>query len=237
VNRLSGLGRWKDTRSVGCCDGLTDHPLTISQVSELSAKNGFLGNGRVPARQLLTVGHSSHPLEHFLGLLGEQHIEVLLDVRSSPYSRFAPQFNREALKATLADAAIKYGFLGRELGGRPEADEYYDEDGHVLYGRVAQSQLFMSGIERLERGLGDYRLAIMCSEEDPTHCHRRLLVTRVLHDRGVEVVHLRGDGRLQSDGELEATAQGDIFNGFEEKAWRSTRSVSQRRAPISSSAS
>ncbi len=195
------------------------------------------GSGGLSAGRLLTVGHSNHSFEHFVALLNEHRVQVLLDVRSSPYSRFAPQFNREALKATLASTSIKYGFLGGELGGRPEGDGYYDEEGHVLYGRVARSPFFIAGIERLVRGLGDFRIAIMCSEEDPTHCHRRLLVTRVLIDRGVDVVHIRGDGRLQPDGELAAVAQGDIFNGFEEKAWRSTRSVSQRRAPISSSAS
>jgi uncharacterized protein (DUF488 family) len=188
-------------------------------------------------RRLLTVGHSSHPLEHFLALLREHEVEALVDVRSSPYSRFAPQYNREALKASLEREGVKYGFLGRELGGRPEGEGFYDDEGHVLYGRVAASSLFAAGLERLERGLDRCRVAIMCSEEDPTHCHRRLLVTRVLLDRRVDVVHVRGDGRLQRDGELGGLGQGDIFNGFEEKAWRSTRSVSPRRAPISSSAS
>jgi uncharacterized protein (DUF488 family) len=194
-------------------------------------------NGHGPHGGLLTIGHSNHPLERFLALLRGEGVEVVADVRTAPYSRFAVQHNREALKAALERARIKYAFLGRELGGRPEGDEYYDEEGHVLYGRVAASSLFAAGIERLERGLKDYRVAIMCSEEDPTHCHRRLLVTRVLLDRGVDVVHVRGDGRRQRDGELAALSQGDIFNGFEEKAWRSTRSVSLRKAPISSSAS
>jgi uncharacterized protein (DUF488 family) len=78
---------------------------------------------------------------------------------------------------------------------------------------------------------------LMCSEEDPTHCHRRLLVTRVLNERGVDVVHIRGDGRLQPERDLGGGEQGDIFNGFEEKAWRSTRSVSHKSRPVSSSTS
>jgi uncharacterized protein (DUF488 family) len=189
------------------------------------------------ALSLLTVGHSNHPLERFLELLEEQYIEVLVDVRSNPYSRFASQFNRDPLAEAVKRAGIKYVFLGRELGGRPDGDEFYDDDGHVLYGRVSQSPLFLSGIERLKRGLRQHRVAITCSEEDPTDCHRRLLVTRVLLDEGVVVRHVRGDGRVQGDAELGGFGQGDLFNGFEEAAWRSTRSVSPRSAPISSSAS
>jgi uncharacterized protein (DUF488 family) len=186
-------------------------------------------------RTIFSVGHSNKTINDFVDLLRRPAIDVVIDVRSHPYSRFAPHFNRELLKETLARTGIRYGFLGRELGGRPDGDEFYDEEGHVLYGRVAQTPLFLAGIERLEHGLGQLRLAMMCSEEDPTDCHRRLLVTRVLNDRGISVVHLRGDGTLQPDSALGGLAQGDIFNGFEEKAWRSTRSASHRSRPVSSS--
>lgn len=186
---------------------------------------------------LLTVGHSNHTLDRFLELIAGAGIEVLVDVRSHPYSRFAPQFNREALAAAVRAADRKYLFLGQELGGRPTGDDYYDEEGHVLYGRVARSTFFSEGLERLEKGLRSHRVAVMCSEEDPTDCHRRLLVTRVLLDRGVAVSHLRGDGRLQSEADFGGFGQGDLFNGFEEAAWRSTRSVSPARALLSSSSS
>jgi Protein of unknown function, DUF488 len=188
-------------------------------------------------RTLISVGHSNKSIEQFLQLLGKQGIEVVADVRSHPYSRFAPHFNREPLTEALARTGLRYVFLGRELGGRPEGDQFYDDDGHVLYGRVAQTPLFLAGIERLERGLERFRLAMMCSEEDPTDCHRRLLVARVLNDRGINVAHLRGDGTVQPETALGGLAQGDIFNGFEEKAWRSTRSASHRSRPVSSSIS
>jgi uncharacterized protein (DUF488 family) len=186
---------------------------------------------------VLTIGHSNHSAEQFLGLVQSQTIEVVADVRSHPYSRFAPHFSQEALKAALQQIGVKYVFLGAELGGRPDGEAYYDDDGHVLYGRVARAPFFIDGIERLERGLTRVRVAIMCSEEDPTNCHRRLLIARVLRDRDIEVLHLRGNGRLQRDAELGAATQGDLFSGFEEGAWRSTRSVLRGSAPIASSAS
>jgi uncharacterized protein (DUF488 family) len=166
----------------------------------------------------------------------ECKIEVVVDVRSSPYSRFAPHFNTDPLGTSLRAAGLKYVFLGRELGGRPDGT-FYDHEGHVLYGRVARSPLFNEGLERLQRGLRAHRVAVMCAEEDPTDCHRRLLVARVLLDRGVVVRHVRGDGRVQDEAELGGFPQGELFNGFEESAWRSTRSVSRGRALLSSSGS
>lgn len=186
---------------------------------------------------LWTVGHSNHPLGRFIDLLRDGEIEVIVDVRSSPYSRFASHFNRDALAGSLRAAGLEYLFLGRELGGRPEGDQYYDDEGHVLYGRVARSSFFNQGLERLERGLRAHRVAVMCAEEDPTDCHRRLLIARVLLDRGVGVRHIRGNGRVQDEAEFGGFGQGDLFNGFEEAAWRSTRSVSRGRALLSSSGS
>jgi len=184
---------------------------------------------------IYSVGHSNHELERFLALLRENEIEVVVDVRSNPRSRFAPHFNREALERSLGNQGIEYLFLGAELGGRPAGDEFYDDDGHVLYSRVAETEAFRSGIERLVSEGRRARIAAMCSEEDPTTCHRRLLVARVLTELGVHVVHIRGDGRIQSEDELAAVEpQQTLF--AEEAPWRSTRSVSPRRPHATSSA-
>lgn len=193
-------------------------------------------------KRVLSVGHSSHTPEAFLDLLKGQQVQVLVDVRSHPYSKFVPHFNAPEMKKAVVEAGIKYLFLGKELGGRPSGDEYYDRDGHVLYARVAVSPLFLEGIRRLERGAAEYRVALVCSEENPSNCHRRLLVGRVLAQRCIIVEHLRGDGRIQSEVELEAEAEGSASSGqaslitvAQEYAWRSTRSVLRRGRPASSS--
>ena len=92
--------------------------------------------------------------------------------------------------------------MGAELGGRPKEDEFYDSEGRVLYGKLAQSQRFRDGLERLEATLLESRVAIMCSEENPAACHRRLLVGQALKERGVEALHLRADGSAQADDDL-----------------------------------
>ncbi len=149
-----------------------------------------------------TVGHSTHELPVLLDLLRGPGIEVVADIRTQPFSRWNPQFNRERLRAALADAGLSYVFLGAELGGRPPEAEFYDGAGQVRYGAVARTERFNSGLERLLDGAGEHRVAILCSEENPARCHRRLLVGRVLVGRGVEVVHLRGDGSVVPDQQL-----------------------------------
>lgn len=181
-----------------------------------------------------TVGHSNHPMETFLGLLQQHAIEVLIDTRSSPFSRYSPQFNRDSLKAAVQGAGIKYGFYGRHLGGRPEDEDLYDAQGHVLYSEVAKSFLFNDGLERLMRGIGDYRTALLCSEENPSICHRRLLVSRVLYEQGVAVYHIRGNGALESEEDLRReeerakNTQPALFEEEEAPAWRSIQSVLQK---------
>lgn len=92
--------------------------------------------------------------------------------------------------------------MGRELGGRPQDSEFYDAEGFVLYSQIAESPLFLEGIDRLMKGIKTYRVAVMCGEENPANCHRRLLVGRVLAKRGVSVRHIRGDGTIQDEDEL-----------------------------------
>ena len=114
-----------------------------------------------------TVGHSNHPIERFLGLLQSHGIAAVADVRSTPYSRFNPQFRREKLQTALAAAGIQYVFLGEELGARSQDPACYDADGRVSYARLAQTDLFRKGIARLKAGMADHRISLMCAEREP----------------------------------------------------------------------
>lgn len=185
--------------------------------------------------QLLTIGHSNHSAEHFQELLFQHGVEVLVDVRSWPHSGYVEWADRSRIAGVAQAAGARYLFLGAELGGRPDGAEFYDQDGHVLYGEVAQSKEFRAGLARLRRGVENYRVAIMCSEEDPTSCHRRLLVSKVLLEEGWTIGHIRGDGRCESESKPIALAEGSLFED-EESLWRSSLSVSRRRPPRISSA-
>src|SRR3989442_13506986 len=98
---------------------------------------------------IYTIGHSSHPIDTFLELLKKHSVQVLVDIRSHPHSKYAPQFDMESLKAACGNAGVKYVYMGTELGGRPPDKELYDDAGHVMYAKLADSAPFKAGIARL----------------------------------------------------------------------------------------
>ena len=167
---------------------------------------------------VLTIGHSNHALDSFIALLHQHHITALADVRSAPYSRFNPQFNRESLASSLKRCGIEYVYLGHALGGRSNDPTCY-EGGRVRYDRVAETESFQHGLDRVVHGAAKHRIVLLCAEREPLECHRTLLVAPALDERGVEVEHIHADGRLESHGEtmdrlldrFNLRSDGDLF--------------------------
>lgn len=161
---------------------------------------------------IFTIGHSNLLISDFINLLTENEIQMVMDVRSVPYSKYASQFNKEDLSRSLREARIDYFFSGKELGGRPEDPTCYKNQeipvGKVDYLRevnypvVMTKPFFQHGIERIRALAKEYRIAIMCSEEDPAQCHRHHLIGRYLVENGVSVKHIRSDGKLVGDKQL-----------------------------------
>ncbi len=192
--------------------------------------------GQTGNRTVYSIGHSNLSIHDFISLLHQFRIEAIVDTRSQPYSKHAPQFNEHALKSAVKSAGITYVFMGEELGGRPKDKRFYDSDGRVLYGVLAETKPFQSGIERVRHGSEKYRLALLCSEEDPTFCHRNLLVGRVLRTRGFDILHIRKSGVLERDQEV-AQRNSLQFRMFceSEAEWKSIQSVLQRKVLSNSS--
>lgn len=208
-----------------------------------AGRPGRLLRERPDERRVWTIGHSNHAIDTLLELLRRHRIEALFDVRSYPTSKFARQFDRRALERSVSEAGLAYVFLGRELGGRPSGAQFYDADGRVDYRRVARSDPFRRGIGELGERAARSRVAILCAEEDPLHCHRRRLVGRVLVERGMGVEHIRGDGSVEAEAAVAAreaairagAGQLSLLSEVEDAAWMSTRSVSRKgRRPTSS---
>jgi uncharacterized protein (DUF488 family) len=144
---------------------------------------------------IYTIGHSNHPPGKFLQLLRAHHIEVVADVRSRPYSRFAPHFNRDALHNLLQEEGIRYLYLGKELGGksrdpeRPLAEE-------VVWEHLRSRPQFQAGLTRLLDEARQARLCMLCAEADPARCHRGQLLAPELEAQGAQVEHILADGAL-----------------------------------------
>lgn len=142
-----------------------------------------------------SIGHSDHAIDDFIGLLKQHGIDVLVDVRSQPYSRWVPQFNRETLAEAVEAAGLRYVWLGDTLGGRPQDQSLYDKDDtRPNYDRVRESAVYQAGIDELVKLAGQAAVAMMCSEGDHRRCHRTLLITPTLLDRDICVIHILPDG-------------------------------------------
>ena len=159
---------------------------------------------------LFSIGHSNVTIDAFIDLLRRHEIAMLVDARSRPYSRYNRHFSREPLQQSVEETGIKYIYLGKEIGGRPENPKLYFESGKVDYEAVARSALYLEGIERLLALASDRRVAFMCAEADYKHCHRYWLITRTLVGRGIEVRHIlhSGDADVSEISEFESAQPG-----------------------------
>jgi uncharacterized protein (DUF488 family) len=146
--------------------------------------------------EIYTVGHSNHTVEDFTALLRKHAIEVVVDVRSQPYSRHVPHFNRETLARLLQEQGFTYEHRGDRLGGRPADEGFLLADGSVDYDRVRASEGFQLALDELLVLVRERRVALMCAEGDHHHCHRGQLITPALLARDVTVLHIQPDGSL-----------------------------------------
>ena len=172
---------------------------------------------------ILTIGHSNHDPEIFIERLAAHRIDVLVDVRSHPFSRRLPHFSKSALASSLRDAGLRYLYLGEQLGGRPLGNVRNQMIGRG-YAAMAATPAFKQAIDRVLTGADCFRLALMCAERDPIDCHRALLVGRALTQAGADLAHIQYDGHLEPqralDQRLLAVAGqdsvGDLFSSPEE---------------------
>jgi uncharacterized protein (DUF488 family) len=168
-----------------------------------------------------TIGHSNHPLERFIALLKAGGVQKLVDVRSMPYSSRLPHFGRERLVRALAEAGIDYAWEGAALGGKPPGGGGYEQ----MAARPEFAQALDCLVEQSTRSM----LCLMCAEKEPLDCHRTLLVSRRLAERGAAIEHLLADGITRPHDDVEeallaTTAGPDLFED------RSTRLARAYRA-------
>lgn len=147
---------------------------------------------------IFSIGHGTRPINELLSLLKKYDIAWLADVRSQPYSKFNPQYHREALHRSLTSVNINYVYLGDSLGGRPHDPSCHDINGRVSYQLVQQQEFFKKGIERLHNAYKqELRVVLLCSERSPEKCHRSKLIGEALLDINISVLHIDEQGELK----------------------------------------
>lgn len=148
-------------------------------------------------KTLYTIGYAPHTIETFVKVLSKHHITAIADVRSTPYSQFKPEFNKDNLEKCLGAHHISYVFLGDYCGARVKDPSCY-VNGKVDYKLVAKNSKFNDGLQRIKKGMESFSLALMCSEKDPITCHRTILICRNLQAKeGIIIKHILSNGRLE----------------------------------------
>ncbi len=160
---------------------------------------------------IYTIGHSNLESKQFIELLHFNGIELLVDVRSSPYSKYVPHFNSPRLRNNLKKVGINYRYLGDKIGGKPSSDEYY-VDGKVIYPLIKTTEKYKKGIIELIKFSKEYKTVIMCAEKNPNNCHRYLLITPSLVEKGLEVIHIYGCGIINDENKEDV--QKTLFDFF-----------------------
>lgn len=177
---------------------------------------------------IFTIGHSTHSQERLVELLVMHSITAVCDVRSQPYSRFNPQFNRDLIDDLLNQHNIQYVFLGTELGARSPNPDCY-EGGQVKYERLANTSEFQEGIQRIKRGSETYRVALMCAEKEPLECHRTILISRYLFDQGWDISHIHANGSIEGHDEAEHRLIMNLRIPSMFMSWQDRRAEAYRR--------
>ena len=194
----------------------------IDKMTDNKNMAGFM-DGNNSEHILYSIGHSTHTIEKFICLLQHYDIEAIADVRSSPYSQFNPQFNREILEQSLKSHGIAYVFLGKELGAQRKEPEFYHDD-KVDYDLVSQTPSFHRALERLIKGANNMKVAILCAEKDPLVCHRTILIARHAKHMMNDIHHILADGSIETQEQVEkrllseyGLQDDDFFTSCEER--------------------
>jgi hypothetical protein len=170
--------------------------------------------------KLYTIGCSIHTIESFIDILKKHEVNVVIDVRSTPYSKHTAQFNKENLQRVTSHNRIYYSSFSKEFGARRKENCVYTND-TVSFDKVKQLPIFINGVERIRKGLQEgYRIALMCTEKEPADCHRFSLVAKGISERiGVYANHILYDGTLMTTKDIEQqllkqySIEAELFDG------------------------
>ena len=169
-------------------------------------------------REIFTIGYISYQPEEMAGVLRSFGVSCLIDVRSSPYSAHCPQFNKEAIAEVMKRSGVLYRNYALEFGARQEDTRFYSPDGYLDFSVYTQSEQFLQGVQKIERGMErGYVFALMCAEKDPMTCHRAIMIGKKLKELGFAVKHILYPDQIETQEDMEQRGIGDQLSFFPEE--------------------
>ncbi len=172
---------------------------------------------------IYTIGYGSRPISEFIDTLQQYEIAFLIDVRSVPHSGYKPEFSKKPLANELEQHGIRYVYMGDLLGGKPDDESCY-VNGIVDYEKVKEMEFYQRGIERLHTAYSQQeRVALMCAEEKPEHCHRTKLISATLTDENLPVVHIDENSEEMTQEQIIDRITGGQMNLFGEDIFYSRK--------------
>ena len=153
---------------------------------------------------IYTIGHSNYTLERLIDMLNHYKIDVVVDIRGTPYSKYNVQFDKEALKYTLNKEGFVYIYMAKEFAAKRENKVSYNEEGYSDFEEVVKEEDFINGIERLKNGCRKgYKIVLLGAMQNPIRCHRAILLGRELIKNGFNLRHILDDYSLATQEDLE----------------------------------
>ncbi len=167
---------------------------------------------------IYTIGYGAREFDRFIAVLKKHQIDFLIDVRSRPFSRYKPEFSKQALQRNLQNRGIRYVFMGDTLGGQPEDPDCYDEEGKIDYDKIRQKEFYERGIGRLRQAYqNQLHVVLMCSEGKPEMCHRSKLIGETLIEEQIDIAHIDENDQLISQQDVKLRlhkGQLSLFDDF-----------------------
>lgn len=183
--------------------GSTDEYLDIVKISRqkvVDIEFNFINNKKMEKSSIYSIGHGNKNINEFISELKSFDIKYLLDIRSKPFSKWNPQFNKHSLKKSIEEEAVKYLFIGDLLGGLPNDKDCYDENGKVSYKTIKNKKFFIKGLSRIiTANEKNIKVALMCSESNPEDCHRsKLIGEELLKNNKISMNHILSKEKIKS---------------------------------------
>lgn len=154
--------------------------------------------------EIYTIGYSGFSIDEFISVLIDKRITCLIDVRSSPYSKFHSQYDKDSIMGILKENNIIYRNYNKEFGARQTERTYYSKDGVLDFDKYTESVIFKDGCNKLLSGIENgYVFCLMCAEKDPINCHRSIMIGKALRKIGFNVMHIMPENLIINQQELE----------------------------------